>query len=205
MKQAIESGLDFEDAVNAAKGDLKELEKEASDLSKSMGKAFEQNFTNTLMKGLEDGKMSFSSFANSLLNDIARIIIQQQVAQMTAGLMTGLPFAKGGVPGTRLAQGGVVNSPTKMRFAQGGTGLVGERNKAEGVLPLKRMANGDLGVQSGNGGSGVVLNIENNTGMPISGDMISQGGNDEQKTINIVLNGINKNTSGIRDMIKGMR
>jgi hypothetical protein len=48
-----------------------------------------------------------------------------------------------------------------MRFAQGGTGLVGERNRPEGVLPLTRTASGDLGVQATGLNSGGGANSAN--------------------------------------------
>lgn len=59
------------------------------------------------------------------------------------------------------AQGGVVTSPTLFRFAQGGAmrnGLMGEAGP-EAILPLRRLNNGNLGVQaSGNGGGPTIVN-----------------------------------------------
>ena len=168
---------------------------------------FKDTFSTKLTDSLLEGKASFKDFANSIITDIARIIIQKQIANAISGAMSGGFFAQGGVIGgespvqKRFATGGVVTRPT--RLASGG--LVGERNRAEAVLPLERTANGDLGVKSAGGKGGVVINIENNSGVPIEAENIMSGGNKEQETINIVLSGINKNTNGIRDMLKGMK
>jgi hypothetical protein len=61
----------------------------------------------------------------------------------------------------------IVTSPTYFRHG-GGLGLMGEAGP-EAVIPLKRMANGDLGVESGgSGGTSVVVNIINNSGAEVS-------------------------------------
>lgn len=205
MKSLLEAGFDFSDATTAAKGELKEIESEAEKTAKKIGSYFETTFSSNLADALLDGKTSFSDFANSIIKDIARIIIQQQIANAVSGAMGGF-FAQGGVVGgespvqKRFATGGIVNRPT--RFANGG--MVGERNRAEAILPLQRTANGDLGVKSAGGGSNVVVNIENQTGSNIDASDITTSSNQEQETINIVLKGISKNTSGIRDLLKGM-
>jgi phage-related minor tail protein len=62
-----------------------------------------------------------------------------------AGGLAGLPFARGGV--VPFASGGVVSAPTY--FPAGGRlGLMGEAG-AEAILPLKRGADGRLGVSAG--------------------------------------------------------
>lgn len=62
------------------------------------------------------------------------------------------------------AKGGVVNKPTLFPMANGGTGLMGEAG-AEAVMPLKRMSNGKLGVESS--GNGQVVNIYNYSGASV--------------------------------------
>jgi len=54
------------------------------------------------------------------------------------------------------ASGGVVNRATSFMMTSGRMGVMGEAGP-EAILPLKRGANGQLGVQTG-GGSGVVIN-----------------------------------------------
>lgn len=77
------------------------------------------------------------------------------------GLQSILPFAKGGVTGsvTPFAAGGVVSSPTY--FPNGKhLGLMGEAG-AEAILPLRRGADGSLGVAAPGGGGAVnvVFNV----------------------------------------------
>ena len=178
----------------------------SKEVSSQIASYFEDTFATKLTDALLSGEASFKDFANAIISDIARIIIRQQIANAVAGVMGGGLFAQGGVVGgespvqKRFATGGIVNRPT--RFANGG--MVGERNRAEAILPLERTANGDLGVKAGGGGSNVVVNIENQTGSNIDASDIVTSSNQEQETINIVLKGISKNTSGIRDLLKGM-
>jgi lambda family phage tail tape measure protein len=78
------------------------------------------------------------------------------------GGLTGLtPFASGGVPGhvVPFAGGGVVSTPSYFPMA-GGVGLVGEAG-AEAILPLRRAADGRLGVAASGGGPAinVVFNV----------------------------------------------
>ena len=85
-------------------------------------------------------------------------------------------FAKGGtfaqngiVP---YANGGIVNRPTMFKFARGGamaTGVMGEAGP-EAIMPLKRGADGKLGVASA-GGSNVTVNVSVDAkGTQVQGD-----------------------------------
>ncbi|QCI98333.1 phage tail tape measure protein [Agrobacterium larrymoorei] len=82
------------------------------------------------------------------------------VGSLTSGAGSLFAFADGGVPGrvTPFADGGVVSSPTF--FPMGGDmGLMGEAGR-EAILPLKRGADGSLGVAAGGGvGSQIVFNV----------------------------------------------
>ena len=53
------------------------------------------------------------------------------------------------------ASGGVINSPTTWMMANGDVALAGEAG-AEAIMPLKRLPNGNLGVQTGGGGASSV-------------------------------------------------
>ncbi|MDR1128249.1 MAG: hypothetical protein LBL20_02970, partial [Treponema sp.] len=72
-----------------------------------------------------------------------------------------VPYGRGGEFTNR-----IINSPTFFRHG-GGLGLMGEAGP-EAVVPLKRLPNGDLGVESPGGGTRVVVNIINNTGEPVT-------------------------------------
>ena len=95
-----------------------------------------------------------------------------------AGGYTGLlASAKGNAFGpqghlTAYAAGGVVSSPTPFRHA-GGRGLMGE-NGAEGILPLSRMPNGDLGVQMMGASGGAMVNAPVNVSVVVNSDGSSE-------------------------------
>jgi lambda family phage tail tape measure protein len=80
---------------------------------------------------------------------------------LLGGLSGALPFAKGGVPGhvVPFASGGIVSTPSYFPMA-GHVGLMGEAG-SEAILPLRRGADGSLGVAvAGSGGSvNVVFNV----------------------------------------------
>jgi phage-related minor tail protein len=77
------------------------------------------------------------------------------------GLGSALHFADGGVPGRVMpfASGGVVSTPTYFPMGKG-LGLAGEAG-AEAILPLRRSADGKLGVAAAGGGApvNVVFNV----------------------------------------------
>jgi lambda family phage tail tape measure protein len=123
------------------------------------------------IKGLEDGLSSvlmgtksvaagFRDMAISIIGDLMQIAIR---AAIIKPLMTalGLPgFANGGgfMNGMQFfANGGVVGSPTMFGMAGGRVGVMGEAGP-EAIMPLKRTADGRLGVAA-SGGAGGVQNV----------------------------------------------
>lgn len=111
-----------------------------------------------VINGTENWGDSLSSIAAGVLKDIARQLLQIMVIQpivkgIAAGIGNLFPsangnvFASGGV--VPYAMGGIVTRPTIFPFADGGgfrTGLMGEAGP-EAIMPLKRGADGKLGVQ----------------------------------------------------------
>jgi len=163
----------------------------------NMAKQSQALFT-TAFKGMEDalvqfvrtGKLDFSSLADSIISDLLRISLRQQLLGPLANLL-GLGLAGGAGstgaggfsvgPGQtytalgaaftgseRFASGGIFDRPTAFKYANGGTfnlGIMGEAGP-EAVMPLKRDAAGRLGVQSSGGGSinySPVINIDSRT------------------------------------------
>jgi lambda family phage tail tape measure protein len=160
------------------------------------------NVTKNVFQGLEDklvefvttGKVSFREFANDIIKQLIRIAIQQAIlkpllqgigilfpaAGGAAGVAGGqaiYPAANGMVAANGIqpfAMGGVVTNPTLFKFANGGTmqnGLMGEAGP-EAIIPLKRGADGKLGIAGGGGGSGsTTINVSVDAkGSSVQGD-----------------------------------
>lgn len=134
-----------------------------------------KGFVSDLKGGLEQGKNFFSAFGDAVLNMLNKIIDKLVDVALNAALGGGggglggflgalgsigaslfgggagaaaagatgpiAPFAKGGA-----FTNSIVSSPTLFKFAKG-TGMMGEAGP-EAILPLKRGANGSLGVQA---------------------------------------------------------
>lgn len=136
-----------------------------------------KGFVSDLRGGLEQGKGFFSAFGDAVLNVLNKVLDKLIDVALNAalggggggisGFLSGLrglfaggggvaskvaiKFAKGGVfddggQVTRFAKGGVVSGSTMFKYAGGKTGEMGEAGP-EAVLPLKRGADGSLGVQ----------------------------------------------------------
>lgn len=114
------------------------------------------------VNSVRQGQNAFSALADAVLNALNKIIDRALNSALDAALDAILPsgtklFAKGGVFSndnevTAFAKGGVVSSPTTFKFAKG-TGLMGEAGP-EAIMPLKRGADGALGVQMHGKGGG---------------------------------------------------
>ena len=113
--------------------------------------------------------MKFEKLADSIINEFARIAIQQTITQPLGNWFKNVFSAKGNVfennqHVTAYAKGGVINSPHFKYMSNGGIAVAGEGAGAEAILPLKRGSDGNLGVVSQGGGSNVVnvtVNAEN--------------------------------------------
>ncbi len=143
-------------------------------------KAQQQQIADTIQSSMEDAFMSIvdgTKSAEDAFKDMARIIIkelykvlvvQQLVGSFEAGgggilgSLFGAIQADGGAwqGGSQIkayANGGIVGGPTVFPMARGKIGLMGEAGP-EAIMPLKRGANGKLGVQAeGGGGDNVVV------------------------------------------------
>lgn len=146
----------------------------------------------TFESALENSILHFKSFgdaATSILEDVGRAILRANITKPLIDAVSAfdfkgafksfLPSADGNAFGTSglipFASGGVVDSPTFFKFAQG-AGVMGEAG-LEAILPLKRGAGGKLGVSAdGVGGGGVVVNIINNTPAQVTTRQTSGGG-----------------------------
>lgn len=135
----------------------------------------------TVESSMEDGFMSmidgtasvgdaFKNMARMIIAELMRVLV---IKRMVSGITAAFGFADGGAfsGGSQIqayADGGVVGGPTFFPMSGGKTGLMGEAGP-EAIMPLKRGANGKLGVQvEGNAGGDV--NIVQNFSFAANGD-----------------------------------
>ena len=119
------------------------------------------------LMAMADGTKSvsdaFRDMAREIIAELYRILVVQQMVNAAKSFMGFGLFENGGAfsGGSQIqayADGGVVGGPTMFPMAGGKTGLMGEAGP-EAIMPLKRGANGKLGVQmEGGGGDNVVIN-----------------------------------------------
>ena len=182
LVEALEAGkISEEQYVEAASKRLEtntEKLKEQKTVAEELGLTFTSSFENAVASG---GK--FSDVLKGLEQDLIKLLLRLSVTEpamkaikdtdwgsLASGLVssfmgsgTPAPQAKGGVftsPSLSAYSGGVYNSPTPFRFASG-AGIFGEAGP-EAIMPLKRGADGKLGVAS-QGAGNVVVNVINNT------------------------------------------
>jgi tape measure domain-containing protein len=132
--------------------------KSMGDLAGNLGSSFASAFggmADQLTEFVATGKANFSEFAASVLKDLGSIFIKFAFFQALKALVpsgsafgkflgfaNGAAFAQNGIQ--PFARGGIVSQPTLFPFAKG-TGLMGEAGP-EAIMPLKRGADGKLGV-----------------------------------------------------------
>ena len=103
-----------------------------------------------LVEMIATSQANFKKFAAEILKDIAKIMMRAALAKIVAGAFGINVSAKGNViQGGSIkpyAKGGVVAGPTVFPMAGGDMGLMGEAGP-EAIMPLKRGADGKLGVE----------------------------------------------------------
>ena len=117
------------------------------------------------------GKLNFSDLAKSIISDMARIFIRQQLLKPFANIFKanadGNAFGANGI--VKYRKGGIVNSPTMFAYGGSNLGIMGEAGP-EAILPLKRGRGGKLGViAQGGGGANVTVNVDASNSS-VSGD-----------------------------------
>jgi len=164
------------------KEEFKKLVKETTDMKTKVGE-LALDVTNRLGDAFADffvtGKNGFRELALSAVQELNKIIVKAAFMKFIANPITdalGLTSANGNVisggevvPSAMgnvfaknkivpYAYGGIVNKPTLFPMANG-MGLMGEAG-AEAIMPLKRGANGKLGVQASGGVGNIVVNVD---------------------------------------------
>jgi lambda family phage tail tape measure protein len=132
-------------------------------------------FTTAMISDTKSVEEAFKSMAKNIIDQLIQIFIVEQLVNSISGGM-GSFFGGGGGSSKKAlslsangnvfsggsqvqayANGGVVNGPTMFPMNGNKTGLMGEAGP-EAIMPLKRGANGKLGVQAeGSGGDNVVI------------------------------------------------
>ncbi|MEM1307267.1 MAG: phage tail tape measure protein [Pseudomonadota bacterium] len=153
----------------------------AERLASSFGRTLTTAFADIVVKGksVSDTLKSMALRLSELALKAALKPLENLFSNAAGGLFGGLfggsapaftPFAKGGVVSNGLpipfARGGVVASPVTFPLAGGRAGLMGEAGP-EAIMPLRRGADGRLGVAAAGGGGGGV-NVTFNVTSPDS-------------------------------------
>lgn len=139
----------------------------AKNVESVVGKAF-SGMDDALTNFVMTGKLQFADLTKSIISDMIKMVIQQQI---TAPLANMASTAFSSFFGTASANGNAFDRGNLTAFANGGAftnqiatrptvapmALFGEAGP-EAIMPLTRLSNGRLGVQS-QGGGGVTNNI----------------------------------------------
>lgn len=144
-----------EDVTVSVRADTSPFEAALTDLGK-LSESFGTQMAGALKGAVVSGR-EFDDVLRRIGLNLAGLALKQGLqplqslaGSLFSGLVGGLagilPFAKGGVPGhvVPFAGGGVVSAPTYFPLG-GNLGLMGEAG-SEAILPLRRGADGSLGV-----------------------------------------------------------
>ena len=152
----IEADKERQRVLEEAKQQQEQL---ASMIANQMGDAFM-----SIVDGTKSVKDAFKDMARAIIKELYQIFVVKKITGFLESAVGNiLPSADGNVfsGGSQVkayANGGVVGGPTYFPMSGGKTGLMGEAGP-EAIMPLKRGANGKLGVQmEGGGGDNVVIN-----------------------------------------------
>ena len=157
-------GQQMVEKIDKFKNSIKSVGESLVDVGLNAIKSLEDNLVDFIITGT----FKFREFASNIIKELARIAVQQTITAPLTGWFKGLFSAKGNVLEngqhlTAYAKGGVIDKPHFKYMANGGIAVAGEKS-AEAILPLKRGADGNLGVISQGGGGNVVnvtVNAEN--------------------------------------------
>lgn len=184
---------DKDGAGGAAKDAIEKIKSFADAVRSAMMSGFDALF-DSIVNG---GKGAVDALRN-IGKELLKLVLKNQTFTLLSKLFPSTFGAGGFLPLTNssgqvaFAKGGVVNTPTKFPMGGGKTGLTGESGP-EGILPLTRAANGNLGVQSMGGGS-PTINIITPPGTEASTS--ERTGPDGATITDIVIQTMQKATAG---------
>lgn len=154
----------FTNALGTLEGQMLFTQREVQGLSRSFGGSLKRAFDGVVFDGqkLSDALGSLAqSMINASYNAAVRPVSQALGGALASGVNAVLPFADGAsfAQGRVMpfAKGGVVSAATTFPM-RGGMGLMGEAGP-EAIMPLRRGADGSLGVAASGGGGAVTVNM----------------------------------------------
>lgn len=159
----------------------------------TLSSSLEENVFNVMKLKLTNFKDFFINICNDLINTwyrmIAKMVTQAAMNQLTSFLVSAIssydiaslggntavmnmmnPQKYGGIWNQgikKFGSGAVFHSPKVFPMASGGIGMLGEAGP-EAVMPLTRLSNGNLGVQSTGGNTNVIVNVIDNNNSTVS-------------------------------------
>lgn len=147
---------DIEEALDGAE-QLRDVLDDLEARSRSFGSALTSALKGAVLDGdsLMEVLQNIAYRFSSISLDVGLKPLETSVASLVSGatnaLSGALHFSHGGVPGhvQAFASGGIVSQPTYFPMADG-AGLMGEAG-AEAIMPLRRGADGRLGIAAGEG------------------------------------------------------
>jgi len=162
QEKELENILRLTEAEKERQAVIEEAQAERLALENSITQAMETGFM-AMIDGTMSVKDAFKSMAAAIIKELIQVmVVQKAVAGLQmifggGGLFGGASWsANGDVVGSSgiqaYADGGVVGGPTMFQHG-GGLGVMGEAGP-EAIMPLKRGANGKLGVQMEGSGGG---------------------------------------------------
>lgn len=141
--------------------ELEDQAQKQKQLADSIANTFGDAFM-SIVDGTKSAKDAFKDMARDIIKQLYRILVVEQMVNSISGAIRG-SFGGGAPQGPMpsgnpipYADGGVVGSPTTFPMTGGKTGLMGEAGP-EAIMPLKRGANGKLGVQMEGGATTTVV------------------------------------------------
>lgn len=190
LNELYEQGMDADTywrSIAKAREELEKVNEKTKDDFKELKQTIEgwgQDSAQAFVDFARTGKASFSDLVDSMINDLMKMIIYQNMMKPLFGAVSGIDWGNlGGLfgmsaPGSVSAKGnifrngnlipfgrgGIVSRPTIFPMARG-MGLMGEAG-SEAVMPLTRLPGGDLGVRAA-GAGGMIVNIYNNSGAEV--------------------------------------
>jgi|14BtaG_2_1085337.scaffolds.fasta_scaffold06998_1 hypothetical protein len=152
----IENTLKLTDAETKRHEALQKAKEEQEALGASIEASMEKAFM-SMVDGTASVKDAFKTMASEIIKELYRVlVVKKMVSAVTGFFAADGAVLSSGSPVQAYADGGVVGSPTTFPMSGGRTGLMGEAGP-EAIMPLKRGANGKLGVQMEGGGATTVV------------------------------------------------